>query len=209
MWIREKLNIPPLRLKWSHRTVLRQVKYAILMFTVLLSVPIGISALGLSGCRSGLALPFCQVCPAKGFFIVTQQVFGLEPWSTALPAIAVISLLLFLVSSFFVKMAFCRICPMGAFMALFSRQSLLWLEKDPDKCTKCRICLRVCPVDHDRVYEDMESVDVAGSDCTLCGKCVEMCPEEGCLSLSYGPKRLITSRKPREMGLMSRIRGKT
>jgi len=85
---------------------------------------------------------------------------------------------------------------MGGFMALFSRHSLTWLHKDTDKCTKCRVCLRVCPMDHDRVYEEMEKDDVGGEDCTLCGKCVEMCPEKGCLSLNFMSKRLVTSARP-------------
>jgi len=90
---------------------------------------------------------------------------------------------------------------MGAYMAILSKYSLMWLHKDPEKCTKCRICLRVCPMDHDTVYEEMERMDVGGEDCTLCGKCIEMCPEEGCLSLTFMSKPLISSRKPRFTGI--------
>ncbi|MBN1389428.1 MAG: 4Fe-4S binding protein [Candidatus Thermoplasmatota archaeon] len=201
MKLRGSVGIPPLKLKWRTRTLLRRVKYAFLFFTVLLSVPIGIGALGIGGCQSTLALPFCQVCPAKGFFTVAQQLLGLEPWSTGLPWIALCSLLVFLIVGFFIDMAFCRVCPMGGVMALLGRFSLPWLRKDPSKCTKCRICLRVCPLDHDRVYEDMDADDVGSEDCTLCGKCVEMCPEEGCLTMMYGPFSVKSSRRPRKMGL--------
>ncbi|MBN1539597.1 MAG: 4Fe-4S binding protein [Candidatus Thermoplasmatota archaeon] len=199
--LRELTGLPPLRMKWRTRVILRRIKYAFLFFTVLLSVPIGISALGLGGCQSTLALPFCQVCPAKGFFTIAQQLIGLEPWSTTLPWLAVVSLVLFLVCSFFIDMAFCRICPMGGVMALMSRLSLPWLRKDPNKCTRCKVCLRVCPLDHDRVYEDMEADDVGSEDCILCGKCVEMCPEEGCLTMMYGPFSVKSSRRPRKIGL--------
>ncbi|MGA1872045.1 MAG: 4Fe-4S binding protein [Thermoplasmatota archaeon] len=199
--LRELTGLPPLKMKWRTRVVLRRVKYTLLFFTVLFSIPIGISALGILDCQSTLALPFCQVCPAKGFFTVSQQVLGLEPWSTTLPWLALGSLGLFLISGFFIEMAFCRICPMGGVMALMSRFSLPWLRKDPNKCTKCRICLRVCPLDHDRVYEDMKADDVGSEDCTLCGKCVEMCPEEGCLTLMYGPISVKSSKRPRKMGL--------
>ena len=48
-------------------------------------------------------------------------------------------------------------------MALFGRTSLPILKKDPERCTKCRICTRVCPLDHDRVYDDMENDDVSTS----------------------------------------------
>ncbi|MEA3560063.1 MAG: 4Fe-4S binding protein, partial [Candidatus Thermoplasmatota archaeon] len=200
-WLREKIGISQIRLKWSHRVLLRRVKYAIIFLTVIISVPIGISSLGLVGSQSTFALPFCQVCPAKGFFTMSQQILGLEPWTTTLPVLAIISLVLFLGTSFFLNMAFCRICPMGGFMALFSKLSLFWLRKDPDKCTECKVCLRVCPLDHDKVYEDMESDDVSGQDCTLCGKCVEMCPEKDCLSLMFGPFKLAGSKRPRDLGI--------
>lgn len=203
--LREAASLPPLKLRWMTRVILRRVKYTLLFFTILFSIPIGIASLGLAGCQSTLALPFCQVCPAKGFFTVTQQIFGLEPWSTTLPLLAIGSLTLFLIAAFFIDMAFCRICPMGGVMALMSRFSLPWLRKDPNKCTKCRICLRVCPLDHDRVYEDMEADDVGSEDCTLCGKCVELCPEEDCLSLMYGPVELKSSRRPRKMGISKLI----
>jgi len=207
--LREVVGLPPLKLKWRTRVILRRVKYTFLFFTILFSIPIGIASLGLISCQSVLALPFCQVCPAKGFFTVSQQLIGLEPWSTKLPLLALGSLGLFFISGFFINMAFCRVCPMGGVMALMSRFSLPWLRKDPNKCTKCRICLRVCPLDHDRVYEDMEADDVGSEDCTLCGKCVEMCPEKGCLSLMYGPISVKSSRRPRKMGLsrlLDRIR---
>ncbi|MFW3145603.1 MAG: 4Fe-4S binding protein [Thermoplasmatota archaeon] len=200
-WLRERTGIPAYKLRWSHRVVLRRIKYVIIFLTILLSIPIGISALGIMGCQSTLALPFCQVCPAKGFFTVTQQIFGLEPWTTTLPVLALVILVLFLVASFFIKMAFCRICPMGGAMALLSGASLAWLKKDPEKCTRCRVCLRVCPLDHDKVYEDMEKDDVAGEDCTLCGRCVELCPEKDCLSLMYGPFGIVSSKRPKRTAL--------
>ena len=203
--LRNKLNIPPLRLKWTHRVLLRQVKYAILFFTVLISISIGISALGLTETQATFALPFCQVCPAKGFFTIFQQIGGIIPPSTTLPFIAIFMLLFFIFTSFFTRMFWCRVCPMGGYMALFATRSLVWLYKDADKCTKCRICLRVCPMDHDKVFEHMKTGDVGGEDCTLCGKCVEMCPEDGCLSLNFMSKRLTVSRKPKFRGTGKRI----
>jgi len=71
--LRELLGIPFIRIGYRSRVLLRRVKYAILFLTLLLTVPVAISSLGLSPCASTLALPFCQVCPAKGFFTVLQQ----------------------------------------------------------------------------------------------------------------------------------------
>jgi polyferredoxin len=199
--LRNKLNIPPLRMKWTQRVLLRQVKYAILFFTVLISISIGISSLGLTGYQSTLTLPYCQVCPANGFFTVLQQIGGILPWTTSLPLVAIFMLLFFLVTSFATRMFWCRVCPMGGLMAIFASRSLMWLHKDADKCTKCRICLRVCPLDHDKVYEEMETGDVGGEDCTLCGRCIEMCPEKDCLSLNFLSKRLGASKKPKLKGI--------
>jgi ferredoxin len=32
-------------------------------------------------------------------------------------------------------------------------------------------------------------------DCTLCGRCVAFCPEDGTLALAFGPFRLVESSK--------------
>jgi polyferredoxin len=195
--LRELVGIPRFRLKWKQRVLLRRIKYTLIFLTILISIPIGISALGLTSCQTTFALPFCQICPAKGFFTILQKFYGAEPWSTRFPILAIISLFTFMITSVILPMPFCRICPMGGVMAIFARTSLPILKKDPEKCTRCKICVRVCPLDHDRVYEDMEKDDVGGEDCTLCGKCVEYCPEEGCLSINYGPVTLTDSRRPR------------
>jgi ferredoxin len=206
--VRDLLKLPTLRLGFPARAFLRRTKYVLIIATIIIVIPLGISSLGLSSCVSTLSLPFCQVCPAKGFFTILQQLVGLEPWTTRLPLLALASLGVFVAFSAVMRMPFCRICPMGGTMALLAPYSLIYLRKDADRCTKCRICLRVCPMDHDRVYEEMGRVDVGGEDCTLCARCVEMCPEDGCLSLSAGPFDLVSSRRPRPVGIIERILGR-
>jgi len=61
-------------------------------------------------------------------------------------------------------------------------------------------------MDHDRVYEEMGRIDVGGEDCTLCSRCVEMCPEDGCLSLAVGPFDAVGSRRPRPTGISGLVR---
>jgi ferredoxin-type protein NapH len=178
--------------------ILDHLKYAILFVMVLVAISIGIPALGLSIFGEDLALPYCQVCPGKGVFTVLQQGLGIEPFATSLPWVAVGMLALFLVASFFVRMFWCRVCPIGAFLALFNRQSLLWLRKDPSKCTKCRVCLRVCPMDIEEIFIEMERENVTSPECIMCGRCVESCPENGALSFNYMGKELARSRTPAE-----------
>jgi len=39
----------------------------------------------------------------------------------------------------------CRVlCPLGALLGMFSRFSILRLEKDPEKCTNCKLCALNC-----------------------------------------------------------------
>jgi ferredoxin-type protein NapH len=169
-------------------------KYAILLVMIIISVSIGVPSLGLRIYGDELALPYCQVCPAKPFFTLLQQGVGLEPFATALPWIALAMLIVFLVGAFTVRMFWCRVCPIGAFTALFNRQSLFWLKKEPSKCTKCRVCYRVCPMDIEEVYVEMERRNITSPECIMCGRCVESCPEEGALSMNYMGRELARSR---------------
>ncbi|MCK5413781.1 MAG: 4Fe-4S binding protein [Thermoplasmata archaeon] len=178
--------------------VLDHLKYAILFVMVLVAISIGIPALGLSIFGENLALPYCQVCPGKGVFTVLQQGLGIEPFATSLPWVAIGMLGLFLVASFFVRMFWCRVCPIGGFLALFNRRSLFWLRKDPPKCTKCRVCLRVCPMDIEEIFIEMEKENVTSPECIMCGRCVESCPENGALSFNYMGKELARSMSPAE-----------
>ena len=78
-----------------------------------------------------------------------------------------------------------RICPLGAMMAPFNRSAMLDLKKDGTKCTRCRACLRVCPLDIEEVYVEMESTNITAPECIHCYRCVEECPEKECLSVEF------------------------
>ena len=103
------------------------------------------------------------------------------------------------VAAFFVRRSWCRICPLGGFIALFNRfKPFKWisgvrLDKDEEKCTKCGVCKRVCPTQVTEVYEN-KGGDVTTSQCILCLRCVEMCPYENCLKFKFGGKTVFRSR---------------
>jgi polyferredoxin len=104
-----------------------------------------------------------------------------------------------LVGSFFFRRFWCRFCPTGASIAIVNRLKgfrwapLLHLNKDEEKCTKCGICKRVCPVQVTDVYEQ-KGGNITTSMCMLCLRCVEMCPYEGCLKLNADGKTIFKSR---------------
>lgn len=62
--------------------------------------------------------------------------------------IKVAMLIFFSVSAVVAKRPFCQIiCPLGAFLGLFNRFSLIRLRWDADKCTHCKKCQELCPMD--------------------------------------------------------------
>jgi ferredoxin-type protein NapH len=101
--------------------------------------------------------------------------------------------------TFKVRRFWCRFCPTGVSIAVVNRLKqfkwapLLHLNKEEEKCTKCGICKRVCPVQVTEVYEQ-KGGKITTSMCMLCLRCVEMCPEENCLKFKAGRKTLFKSR---------------
>ena len=112
---------------------------------------------------------------------------------------ALIFVALTFVGSFFVRRVWCRFCPTGSSIAILNRLKgfkwapVLHLDKDEEKCTKCGICKRVCPVQVTEVYEQ-KGGKIMTSMCMLCTRCVEMCPYEDCLKVKLGGKAVFKSR---------------
>jgi ferredoxin-type protein NapH len=104
-----------------------------------------------------------------------------------------------LLTSFKVRRFWCRFCPTGISLAIVNRfrgfkwVPILHLDKEEEKCTKCGICKRVCPVQVTEVYEQ-KGGKIRTSMCVLCLRCVEMCPYEGCLKVKVGKKTIFKSR---------------
>jgi ferredoxin-type protein NapH len=140
----------------------------------------------------------CEICPARPVCVTTQQIAGVESWNTKLPPLSIGMGICVIVLSFKIRNFFCRICPLGAMMAIASPYSLMRLEKDGSKCTRCRICARVCPMDIEDVYEVKGKENVTFPTCVHCYKCVEKCPESGCLSVRFLGKTLMTSKATTE-----------
>ena len=103
------------------------------------------------------------------------------------------------VSSFIVRRFWCRFCPTGSSIAIVNRfrgfkwTPVLHINKDEEKCTKCGICKRVCPLQVTEVYEQ-KGGKITTSMCMLCFRCVEMCPYEECLKVKFAGKIAFKSR---------------
>jgi ferredoxin-type protein NapH len=113
--------------------------------------------------------------------------------------ISVVFVGLTLIGSFFTRRLWCRFCPTGVSLGVLNRfkgfkwAPLLHIEKDEEKCTKCGVCKRVCPVQVTEVYEQ-KGGKINTSQCMLCARCVEMCPYEGTLKIKLGNRSMFESR---------------
>jgi ferredoxin len=221
--LRKALRIKHRNLSEGINEKFHQLSYVILALLIILSVIFGAQAIAgtqlVSGTEKGgfvytyFSAPFCQVCPMKPLCALSQTsvgimrtdyIFGPTTGQFYQLGFYVTSLNLFVlgvvtVAAFFVRRSWCRICPLGGLIALFNRfPPFKWvsgvrLDKVEEKCTKCGICKRVCPTQVTEVYEN-KGGDVTTSNCILCLRCVEMCPEEGCLNFKVAGKTAFKSR---------------
>ncbi len=116
----------------------------------------------------------CSICPAGALEaaapnVARQAIAGAEiVWPNA---IKVAILAAFLVAIFFMRRPWCRIlCPLGAVFSLFNRVSAFFLRFDPEKCTTCNHCHKLCEYDI-KPYETPNSLH-----CVRCLKCTDCRP---------------------------------
>ena len=115
---------------------------------------------------------FSKLCPMGtligGLPWVTMNV-NVRSMIRALFWVKIAMLLFFVTTSTMVKRPFCRaICPLGAIFSLFNKSSFLQLAWNPDTCTRCGKCQKICPVDirPDRNWTNPDCLRCL--DCTRC-----------------------------------------
>jgi ferredoxin-type protein NapH len=221
--LRKALKIKHRNLSPSANAKLHQLSYVIFAIIIVLSVVFASEAFVgtqlVPGTQTGgfvstyFSAPFCQVCPMKPLCLLVEVgagtmkpewVFGTTTgqwWQLGQYVTSLNLLVLGVVTAaaFFFRRSWCRICPLGGLIALFNRfPPFKWvsgvrLEKTEEKCTKCGVCKRVCPTQVTKVYE-AKGGDVADSQCLMCLRCVEMCPEKDCLKFKFAGKTVCRSR---------------
>ncbi len=97
-----------------------------------------------------------------------KQTFFHWGWITG-----VIFIVVMFLNRFFPRF-WCRaVCPLGAFLGIISRYSLLGMEKDNKKCDDCNLCLLHCQ----GADEPQGNVKWRQSECHLCLNCQTVCPQ--------------------------------
>lgn len=179
-------------------------KWFLVFFLVFTAMGIGIPNFILKPFQYDLITPFCQICPSKQIFpcfdgrfkeiLIVDNISGL---TETMSYLAIGVFIFYLVTTSFIRRMWCRLCPMGAMLGLLNRFSFLSLRKEGKRCTKCGVCLRSCPVQVKEVYEEKEKERITMPDCTLCLRCVEMCPEDNALKANFFKSQIVASKYKR------------
>jgi formate hydrogenlyase subunit 6/NADH:ubiquinone oxidoreductase subunit I len=57
------------------------------------------------------------------------------------------------------------------------------IKYDKEKCTGCKLCLKVCPCEAIEFKEKEKKIKIYLSRCCFCSQCNDICPSD-CLSMS-------------------------
>ncbi len=118
-------------------------------------------------------------------------------WSIALVWV----LAVLLVEILFSRRAWCRyVCPLGTTYGLMGPLSATRVEWN-DNCDHCMVCHDVCfenqvleltkaKYDKEREEQGIKTQYVTGADCTLCGRCIDVCHEDA-LNFEFRLKALV------------------
>jgi len=102
---------------------------------------------------------------------------------------------------FFARRAWCSyICPIGATYGMIGKVSALRIEWN-DNCDHCMVCSDVCfenqvleitkaKYDKQREEESITHEYITGADCTLCGRCIDVCHADA-LNFDFRLKSLV------------------
>ena len=193
--LRKILGLDHRQLSRRWRNGLVWTKYGLLAATLGLSALAAVPAMAAH--KAELLNPFCQLCLGRyaSPFLSFAEVCWTNWNSWITGTLTVLGTVTF--ASFFfgfsVRRFYCRICPIGGITAPFNRYGLVSLHKEAHRCTRCGACARVCPVDNLTVYEGRSGEAVNACECTLCLRCVEHCPEPGCLKFTFLGKKVVGS----------------
>ncbi|MDR2444212.1 MAG: 4Fe-4S binding protein [Deltaproteobacteria bacterium] len=193
--IGRKLRLGPHHLSKRAESFFKSVKY-ILLLVVFLVPPL----IELGYIHQDFFYAFCQICPSG---VILPLLAG-QPGRVAVNFASSPSILITFISmaltgcivslTLFIHRPWCRLCPLTVFHSLFKKFRLIDLKRQPELCSSCRKCQKVCPLE--------STIDLKKNtikDCLGCGQCLKACPKAGCLSLKVASKLTLISSGPKQM----------
>lgn len=178
---------------------LKKIKYVLLALLIMLPMAMANSIAGLPKLNHDFEVPFCMICPGRTLLPLfsgdlSQLVIDFSSKTKLVfTGLGMLVTGLFLVGSFSKRRFFCLFCPMSALHYIVSKVALLRLVKETGRCTRCGNCYRACDVGIQAIADDVANRNMVKDDCMMCLKCVEVCPEEGCLQVRFLGLPLYTS----------------
>jgi polyferredoxin len=124
-------------------------------------------------------------------FLATAQLSdfsaaNIGTWLGSIPILTWINIVIligFVYAAWRIPRFWCRyICPVGGIMAVFQKNSLLGMHRDPVKCSDCKECETACPMQIPILDLDWKRFN--DSECILCMACIDACPA-GALSPKF------------------------
>ena len=116
----------------------------------------------------------------------SKQAYFHQTWFIVFLLVAV------LFANRFIPRFWCRVlCPLGAFLGVFSRFALFGMTKDHAKCTDCNLCLVHCQ----GADSPQGGVKWRQDECHMCMNCENACPED-VIKFTFLPNRRSTVTAP-------------
>ena len=178
-WFQELLHkIPTKKLSTKRLKPLTYIKYAVLLFAVVL-LPMLVTN------DVGMGEPFfCKyLCPQgvlEGAIPLAAVNSGIRAALGALFSWKLCILITVVVLSVLFYRPFCKwLCPLGAFYALLNKVSLFGMKVDKHKCVSCGKCAKACKMDVDVTKAPDHT------ECIRCGMCIRACPTKA-VSFRFG-----------------------
>jgi polyferredoxin len=201
--LRSKLGINPVEPKKGRHERLTMIRFGILLFVTLIALSIGTTLLvdetAGEAYRSqwpamAQTAPICVGCPVPviRYFVVdivqNQRPNLADPTSF----LQIFVFFFFMVGAFATPRLWCRyVCPVGALSSCFNKVSLFSISKEMSRCTKCDVCINVCPTRVQSIKDRENSGKIGDTGCIYCLKCVKACPEKA-LTFNAGKREIYT-----------------
>ena len=178
-WFQELLHkIPGKKLSTKKLKPLTYIKYAVLLFSVILLPALITNDVGMGD-------PFfCKyLCPQgvlEGAIPLAAVNSGIRAALGILFSRKLGILITVIIMSALFYRPFCKwLCPLGASYALLNKVSLFGMKVDKHKCISCGKCTKSCRMD----VNVTKTPD--HTECIRCGMCIRACPTKA-ISFRYG-----------------------
>lgn len=134
---------------------------------------------------AGLQVAVALIAPYSAYGRMVHTAVGVGSGESLAPALLVTAAVTFVVivlCAWLWGRAYCNtICPVGTFLGLFSRHSLMHIKIDESKCVSCGKCGHSCKSS----CIDMNTHSVDNSRCVDCFDCIDNCKVKA-ISFGFG-----------------------